>query len=191
MKESLAAALPALAWLCAASGAYAQAEREAGPHEHGVAQLNVAVDAGEVLLELHSPGMNLVGFEHAPSNAAEEQALADALRALESGAQVFGFPEAASCTLQSAAAESAAEAHEHEPEPQAEADHEHSGEGPEVHSEVHVQWTYSCANPDRLTGVDVLIFERFPGTEEFEVQVASDRGQSRIELTRSAYRIDF
>ena len=34
-----------------------------GAHEHGVAQLNVALDGNTLEIELESPAMNLVGFE--------------------------------------------------------------------------------------------------------------------------------
>ena len=37
-----------------------------GPHEHGVASLNLVVDGNLVSLELDSPAANLVGFEHTP-----------------------------------------------------------------------------------------------------------------------------
>jgi Protein of unknown function (DUF2796) len=40
--------------------------REHGPHVHGVAQLNVALDGNVLWIELNSPAMNIVGFEHAP-----------------------------------------------------------------------------------------------------------------------------
>lgn len=52
-----------------------------GKHEHGVAQLNVALDGKTLELELDSPAMNLVGFEHAASTDADKAAVAKGPRA--------------------------------------------------------------------------------------------------------------
>lgn len=54
-----------------------------GKHEHGVAQLNVALDGKTLELELDSPAMNLVGFEHAASTDADKAAVAKARAQLE------------------------------------------------------------------------------------------------------------
>jgi Protein of unknown function (DUF2796) len=43
--------------------------REHGAHEHGVAELNLALDGKELWIEFSSPAVNLVGFEHTPGNA--------------------------------------------------------------------------------------------------------------------------
>jgi hypothetical protein len=43
----------------------------ASPHEHGVARLDVAVDAGRVSFSLETPLDNLLGFERAPRTDAE------------------------------------------------------------------------------------------------------------------------
>ncbi|MCF7994732.1 MAG: DUF2796 domain-containing protein, partial [Chromatiaceae bacterium] len=48
--------------------------RQQGAHVHGVGQLNVAVDGSALLVELISPAMDLVGFEHAPRNEAQRTA---------------------------------------------------------------------------------------------------------------------
>ena len=42
-----------------------------GAHEHGVGRLNAALDGQTLELELESPAMNLVGFEHAATTDAD------------------------------------------------------------------------------------------------------------------------
>lgn len=44
---------------------------------------------------------------------------------------------------------------------------------------------------DRLTHVEIKLFERFPRTREVEAQVISPRGQSAQELTPEAARLMF
>ena len=68
-----------------------------GAHEHGAARLNVALDGKR--LELFSPAMNLLGFEHAPANAADEAKIASARSQLEQPQALFGLPAAAGCSL--------------------------------------------------------------------------------------------
>ncbi|MEX5543051.1 ZrgA family zinc uptake protein, partial [Pseudomonas poae] len=42
-----------------------------GAHEHGVGRLNAVLDGQTLELELESPAMNLVGFEHLATTAAD------------------------------------------------------------------------------------------------------------------------
>ena len=41
-------------------------------HEHGVASLNVALDGQTLEIQLQSPAMNLVGFEHEAKSEADK-----------------------------------------------------------------------------------------------------------------------
>ena len=45
-----------------------------GAHKHGVSQLNVGVSGSKVEIELASPGVDIVGFEHKPSTAEQKKA---------------------------------------------------------------------------------------------------------------------
>ena len=44
-----------------------------GAHVHGIANIYLVVDEGNVFLELESPAMNLLGFEHEPRNEEQEK----------------------------------------------------------------------------------------------------------------------
>ncbi|HBS79991.1 MAG TPA: DUF2796 domain-containing protein, partial [Pseudomonas sp.] len=70
-----------------------------GAHEHGAAELDAALDGSTLEVELRSPAMNLVGFEHAPSSEADKRKVADARKQLEQPNGLFGLPAAAGCTL--------------------------------------------------------------------------------------------
>ncbi len=74
-------------------------------HEHGVAQLNVALDGSELVLFLESPAYNLVGFEHHPRDAAEREQLAQALTTLDGADRLFLPDAAAQCRLDRVAVE--------------------------------------------------------------------------------------
>ena len=68
-------------------------------HEHGVAQLNVALDGNSLELELHSPAMNLVGFEHKAQSDQDKKAVEMAKQQLANPITLFGIPAAAGCKV--------------------------------------------------------------------------------------------
>jgi hypothetical protein len=62
-----------------------------------VAKLNVVLDGKTLELELDSPAMNLVGFEHAASTDADKAKVAAARQQLEQPLKLFGLAQAAGC----------------------------------------------------------------------------------------------
>ena len=166
----------------------AAAERERAAHVHGVARLNVAIEGQTVEMELMSPGADIVGFEHAPETAAQRAAVVSAAAALEDGAALFAFPPEAGCRLSRAEVESAlldrdhGEGEAHEPGAEVER---------EAHAEFEAEYRFRCERPDRLSHVDVRLFELFPAARALVVQSISPRGQSAEELTPSSARLKF
>lgn len=67
-------------------------------HEHGHAQLNVAIEDEGIELELIAPGADIVGFEHAPGSDEDRAAVAAAVTKFQAG--LFSFPKAAGCALE-------------------------------------------------------------------------------------------
>jgi Protein of unknown function (DUF2796) len=61
-KTAIVAAVGAIA----AFPVTAEERRELGAHEHGHSVLNIAIEGDRIEMELMSPGMDIVGFEHAP-----------------------------------------------------------------------------------------------------------------------------
>lgn len=150
----------------------AQAE---GPHEHGAARLEVARDGGQLTLRFESPLDNLVGFEHLPRNARENQAMANAEALLRDGPNLFRPPAAAQCRL---------EGHEVElpglDGPDKVAPQLKHGEG---HLGAEASWRYLCANPAELRELEVGVFKRFPRLKRVEALSVDDKGQARQLLT--------
>jgi Protein of unknown function (DUF2796) len=180
-----------LAWLPVGMALAAEAEhREHGPHEHGVAELNVALDGNVLWLELSSPAMNIVGFEHAPSNAEQKAAVDAATQTLKDGARVFATSPDADCDLTEAKVTTDVEHPEGDHHDAVEHDEpgKHAGE---VHSEFQASYRFECATPDALEQLEVHLFDLFPGTEEIDAQVISGSGQSATELTAAAPNLSF
>ena len=68
-----------------------------GAHEHGVGRLNAVLDGQALELELDSPAMNLVGFEHVATSAADKAKVAAVRQQLEQPLKLFGLSAAANC----------------------------------------------------------------------------------------------
>ena len=205
----LAILLIAAALLPILGGAALAAERGHGAHVHGVGQLNLVVEGRVVAIELISPGANIVGFEHEAKSPEDRASVDEAVAILEDGASLFAFPAAAGCRLEEADVQSVLMEDgqaEHEGEDQDHADHdhgdhdhgdhdhgdhEHADHENEAHAEFHVRYRFDCDDPSALSHVDVKLFERFPATEELDVQAVSPGGQSAAELTAAATRLTF
>lgn len=196
-----------LAPLVAAAGG---GHRHHGTHVHGHARLNLAQEGTALAMEFISPAANLLGFEHAPRNPAQHTALEEAVAALMDGAALFHFSPQADCRLDDArvdtplqgAARRAGQTpawpreegarHPQRPlgaDPIAGREATHGAD--EIHSEFTAHYQFHCSQPSALTGVDVRLWNRFPGTERVDVRYVTDRGQGAATLTPGNGRLPF
>jgi len=157
-----------------------------GAHEHGVARLNAALDGQTLELELESPAMNLVGFEHAATTDADKAKVAAARAQLEKPLALFNLPKAAGCVVAMQELESPLfgdkpDADDDHDEDETDKDgHEHHHD----HSEIHAHYQFTCAAPGALKNLDLAtIFNTFPATQKIQVQLISPSGQQGVEVT--------
>ena len=87
-----------LSLACIASGA-AAAESSHGAHEHGAAELELAVEGSNVVVNFASPMYNLVGFEHAPREEQDRDAVAAARALLDDVGNLVLLDAEAACTV--------------------------------------------------------------------------------------------
>ncbi|QUE76600.1 DUF2796 domain-containing protein [Stutzerimonas stutzeri] len=158
-----------------------------GAHEHGAAELDAALDGSMLEIELRSPAMNLVGFEHAPSSDADKRKIADARERLEQPDALFGLPAAAGCKLAETELESPlfeGEAHDH--------GDEHDGDHESQHSEIHAHYHFDCATPQAIQALDLqALFKAFPGTKKIQAQLIGPNGQRGAQLDADQPRATF
>ena len=151
-------------------------------HEHGAAQLNVALEGQRLELALESPAMNLLGFEHAAVSSSDKAAVAHAQHHLQTPLTLFGIAPAAGCVITS---------HElHSPlfEAQAEEHEEHGAE----HSDIDANYVLTCKHPKALAAIDLSeLFKRFPATAKIQVQLIGPSGQQGAELSAAQPRLRF
>lgn len=156
-----------------------------GAHEHGVASLNAALDGNLLELQLESPAMNLVGFEHAAKSDADKAKVAAAKRELEQPITLFalnsGDCKTTEVELESPLFDDADHDHDHD-------HHAHEGE----HSDIHAHYRFECAKANELKQLDLAeLFKRFPATEKIQVQLIGPNGQQGVELTPAQPRLSF
>lgn len=147
------------------------------PHEHGVARLDVAVDAKRLSILLQTPLDNLVGFEHAPRSDAERDKVAAAIARLRNPQALFGTDAAAGCTtsrveLQAAQWQLGA-----------------TGPAKDGHADLDATYEFNCSNGGRASFLEVGLFEAFPSMQRVELQVATPKGQLKASLRRPSSRV--
>ncbi|MBH3386517.1 DUF2796 domain-containing protein [Pseudomonas juntendi] len=158
-----------------------------GAHEHGVAKLNVVLDGNTLELELDSPAMNLVGFEHAASSDADKAKVAAVRQQLEQPLKLFGLASAAGCKEDQQALESplfgdAAKADD-------DGDEHEKGH---MHSDINAHYQLTCASPEKLTQLDLApLYKAFPATQKINVQLIGPNGQKGVETSPAKAMVAF
>lgn len=158
-----------------------------GAHEHGVAKLNVVLDGNTLELELDSPAMNLVGFEHAASSDADKAKVAAVRQQLEQPLKLFGLASAAGCKEDQQALESplfgdAAKAED-------DGDEHEKGH---MHSDINAHYQLTCATPEKLTQLDLApLYKAFPATQKINVQLIGPNGQKGVETSPAKAMVAF
>ena len=184
--------------------------RQHGAHVHGSVEMNIAQDGHDLLIELTSPGMDIVGFEHAPESEAEHKKIDTAIETLKNANLLISLNTAAKCELEQANVhapgadhedehheehahehhddehESAEEHKDHDHEAHEGHDHEehegHDHEEHEGHSEFTVEYTYHCEQMDKLDSLTTTWFTAFPTTNEIDVNIFTDTQQAAVEI---------
>lgn len=184
-----------------------ESHRQSGAHVHGLAELTLAQEGGEIELSLSSPSANIVGFEHKASSSEQIHKVEDAEQTLRSGNRLFTF-SGTTCQLEYATVDVSAlldhhtehenEHHDHkdghhddDPHHDEHAHkqqrHEDHGEhAEETHSEITALYHFECSNVAQLSAVEVNLFNHFPGIEELHTMWVTDNHQGSAELSKSS-----
>ena len=200
--------------------ALAEEARQLDAHEHGVGQLDMAVEGNRIAVELHAPGADIVGFEYAATSAEDRAKVDAAVATLARPLDLFVLPAAAGCSVVQASAELESEAeHEehsehkhddHDDEEHAEhkhddhddeehAEHKHDDHDDEEHAEheeeaghteFHAAYMLECADTSAVSLITFAYFDASPNALELEVQLVTDKAAGAFEVTRDAPTLD-
>ena len=198
-KISLSLAIVLILW----GTVQAEERRHHGAHEHGVANLNVAIEGNSVYIEFSSPAANIVGFEHHPRTHEQKDAVADAVNNLQKGDLLFLLSAKSESKLVKSSVETdidkdadhhSESEHAHSEEEHHDHEEKHSedhGDATEHnrHSEFSAKYQFACQKPDRLSQIAVMLFRAFPGIEHIEVQLFTETKQTAMALTAKNNKI--
>lgn len=177
---SVAAALCLLAW------AHTSTANEQQPHQHGHAQLQIAVDGKSIDLILTSPAHNLLGFEHQPRTKQQKQTLENARQWLITQALIA--PADSNCTVESASMDFSATA----PDQDHHNEH-HNGnhnDADDVHANIEVSQLLNCTGKDLSGGFTTPLMGQFPQIQELNVEwiTSSGQGSTRLSASNNQFR---
>ncbi|MFK8332742.1 DUF2796 domain-containing protein [Pseudomonas sp. BJa5] len=154
-------------------------------HEHGAARVNAVLDGKALELELDSPAMNLVGFEHAASSDADKARVAAVRAQLEKPLALFALPKAANCSETDQELQSPLFGDQ----PAVDDDADEAGHD---HSDIHAHYRLQCENPEQLKALDLgPLFKAFPATRKIQLQLIGPSGQQGVEATPANASITF
>ena len=187
-KSYLSLPTAAMALLLASPASVAQIEREYGQHVHGEGNAEVVIENNVVTVDMSLPGMNVVGFEHAPRNEADEAAMESALVFFKNEPWIVFSPRAG-CEVVSINAHThgfdGGHAHDHDHA------HGHNHDGHDhAHADFHVLLTATCEDATALRWIDLDVFSPFPGNELLRVDVLGEDVAVRARLVPGQARID-
>jgi hypothetical protein len=205
MKDHASAGIAAALALALSSTALYAAE----PHVHGVGTLQLVLEGGRLSAELRLPAINVVGFEHAPSDEKQEAAVKKAAALLQDARQVLTPPDEAQCTaapgvVASALLEHGPADHDHDDHDKAhdddhdhaeahDDDHDHAHKGDhdhddhdkaheDEHADFDVRYSFDCRRPEVLKQIKVRLFQPLPKLERLDVDMVTATGQARQRL---------
>lgn len=154
-------------------------------HEHGTARINAVLDGKALELELDSPAMNLVGFEHAASSDADKARVAAVRAQLEKPLALFDLAPAANCSETDQELESPLFGDK----PAVDDD---GDEAAHDHSDIHAHYRLQCEHPEQLKTLDLRpLFKAFPATRKIQLQLIGPNGQQGVEATPANASISF
>lgn len=151
-------------------------------HQHGVAEMRIVIDGSRLEVALETPLDNVVGFEHAPRNDRQR----DAVRAMAAKLrqpQMFVPTPAARCKAVSTKLESEVLPAEllGESGPVKPASVQPAAQG-EEHADLDATFIWNCEAPVQLKGLDTGLMQAFRGLRQVNVQVVGPAGQSATRL---------
>ena len=148
----------------------------AGPHVHGTATMQIAIEGNNVEVALIAPLESLLGFERAPRNDKERQAVQMMMKQLSDPSALLIPTAAARCTpakprITAPALDARTKVPGHE---------KHD----EAHAELEAVISFRCAVPAALNSMEVRLFDVFPRLQKLKAEVAASGKQSAANLGR-------
>ena len=167
--------------------------RQKDSHEHGAANLMLAIEGDKLQIGIEVPSESLIGFEHFPKSRSDRENFSEAIKILSNPSKFFSTPTDAECLLTglnvSQSLFSGEEKDEHGHEEKDEHGHEEhdehghdDSEKGEIHSEFRSNYSWNCIHTDEIDSIGNKLFSFFPRIEEIRVNWITNSGQGSLEI---------
>lgn len=148
-------------------------------HVHGLSEMTIAIENNRLEIEMRSPAINLVGFEHRAATKENIAVVKQAESLLSQPQKIFSFT-GGECKLihQSLDLSSIKSTHHH-------TEKQHVKNHPQRinHSEVIANYHYHCRKISDLSAITVTIFDLFSGIQQMYVMWITQMQQNATMLS--------
>ena len=156
------------------------------PHVHGDVNLNIVKDNSQLEIDLISPSVNIIGFEHAVSTNEERMVIEKANNLLAQHELIFSFQDepcehSETVVVQSGPTEKNKVELDHH-------DHHHAHKK-DPHSDFEVQYRYECS--EELYSLLVNLADYFSGVSQINVRWMNEGKQGAATLSNGRRKILF
>jgi hypothetical protein len=148
-------------------------------HIHGLAEITMVIENDRLEIEIKSPAMNLVGFEHKARTQKHIAAVNKAELLLSNPKEIFSFT-GGHCKLinKSLDLSHIKKTHHHLEKESTKSIHKQNN-----HSEVMAHYYYHCEKTSALSAITVTLFDMFPSLQKVYVMWATENQQGAITLS--------
>jgi hypothetical protein len=160
---------------------FAEETRQVDKHEHGVGELNIAIQSNTIVLEFMIPGADVVGFEHEAKSEQDKAIVSAALTKFDDYNNIFIIPTNSKCILISSKININQE-DEHDEHDDHDGHDDHDEHQEEAHNEFYAKYTFECGDIKSLDLLEFPYFETFSNSGELEVQFVSEIGSTSFEV---------
>jgi len=190
----------------------AESSREKDSHEHGAANVMLAMEGEKLQLNFEVPSESLIGFEHFPKSQDQRWYFNEAIKTLLEPSKLFSIPANAECLLVGIKVSQSLfyaedghdekdehghdekdehghdEKDEHGHDEKDEHGHDESDKS-EIHSEFSSKYHWNCEHLDEIDSIATQLMNIFPRIEEIRVRWITKNNQGSIELESKDDRI--
>ncbi len=174
--------------------------RQKDSHEHGAANLKIAMEGEKLHVEFEVPSESLIGFEHFPKSQSNRENFSESIKILSDPARLFSISSEGECLLvgmkisQSLFSNEDEHGHDESEDEhghdESEDEHGHDeSEKSEIHSEFKSNYSWNCQHLDEIDSIGTQLMTFFPKIEEIRVNWISSNGQGSLELESKEDRI--
>ena len=163
---------------------FAEETRQVDKHEHGVGELNIAIQSNTMVLEFIIPGADVVGFEHEAKSEQDKAIVSAASTKFDDYNNIFIIPTNSKCILISSKINinQEDEHDEHDEHDDHDGHDDHDEHQEEAHNEFYAKYTFECGDIKSLDLLEFPYFETFSNSGELEVQFVSEIGSTSFEV---------